>query len=100
MTIEEALSSIKKKLRGGATYNRNEPIEKVEVHQRTHSVIDEYVIDYEVWGGAPNGGLDVPLHVYVSKHGVLARTSGSNTNGPEVMLTWEQLDAMRKELGA
>lgn len=100
MDIREAITSIQKKILGGTTYTKDNPIEKIVVHTHNMPTIPaEYEINYERWGGADNGGLHVEMFIYVSKFGILFRDKHStNPNGNEINLTWDQLDAMRREL--
>ena len=100
MDIREALVTIQKKIRGGTTYTKDNHIEKIVVHVRNMPIIPaEYEINYENWGGHSNGGLKVEMFVYVSKLGILFRDShATDPSGHEINLTWDQIDAMRREL--
>lgn len=76
------------------TQSRDNPKDSVVSHRRTMSVTTEFEINYEQWAG----DLTVPLHVYVSKYGILVHGQRSPM-GPEIQIDWAQLDEMRAELG-
>lgn len=82
-----------------STYSKDNPKEKVIVLKRTVNVPTEFEICYQRWGMTENGGLDVPIRVFISKHGLLVCDKLPHFNGHEINLTWEQIDNMREELG-
>lgn len=86
---------IGEKSREGNTQSRDNPMEKVVAHKRTHYVLHEIEVNYEVWGG----DLEIPIHIYISKLGLLVTDKHPVYHGHEINISWEELDEMRKELG-